>query len=173
MPVIANGFRGLGIVVLGHLLGSAQAAATDHILYGWIFFAIVILALAAAGLPFRQDHVMAARAPMAVPTPGVGRRAALGGACGAGRGRRWGPVAALALDAGAAAPPASPVLVAAPGCVAMGATGERPAGPVLIQDFACGDARVVTRTEMLAGRANPSKAVRAARGLGHVHGAGP
>ena len=40
---------------LGHLLGSAQAAATDHVLYGWIFFSIVILLLIVIGLPFRQD----------------------------------------------------------------------------------------------------------------------
>jgi len=55
VPIIANGFRGLGIVALGHVLGSAQAAAVDHVLYGWIFFSLVILLLILAGLPFRQD----------------------------------------------------------------------------------------------------------------------
>jgi exosortase A len=55
VPVVANGFRALGIVVLGHVLGSAEAAAADHILYGWIFFSIVILLLVAAGMPFRED----------------------------------------------------------------------------------------------------------------------
>jgi exosortase A len=55
VPVIANGFRALGIVTLGHVLGSAQAAATDHILYGWIFFSLVILMLIGLGLPFRED----------------------------------------------------------------------------------------------------------------------
>ena len=57
VPIIANGFRGLGIVYLGYLLGSAQAAAADHIIYGWIFFSAVILLLIALGLPFRQDHI--------------------------------------------------------------------------------------------------------------------
>jgi exosortase A len=57
VPIIANGFRGLGIVYLGYLLGSAQAAAADHIIYGWIFFSVVILVLIALGLPFRQDHI--------------------------------------------------------------------------------------------------------------------
>jgi exosortase A len=57
VPIIANGFRGLGIVCLGYLLGSAQAAAADHIIYGWIFFSAVILVLIALGLPFRQDHI--------------------------------------------------------------------------------------------------------------------
>ena len=55
VPIIANGFRGLGIVVLGYLLGSAQAAAADHIIYGWLFFSLVILLLIALGLPFRED----------------------------------------------------------------------------------------------------------------------
>ncbi len=55
VPVVANGFRGLGIVVLGHVLGSAEAGAADHLIYGWVFFSIVIVMLALAGLPFRED----------------------------------------------------------------------------------------------------------------------
>ena len=55
VPVIANGFRAIGIVTLGYVLGSAQAAAADHVIYGWIFFSLVILLLIAVGLPFRQD----------------------------------------------------------------------------------------------------------------------
>ena len=57
VPVIANGFRGIGIVYLGYLLGSAQAAAADHVIYGWVFFSAVILLLIALGLPFRQDEI--------------------------------------------------------------------------------------------------------------------
>lgn len=56
IPIVANGFRALGIVVLGQILGSAEAAAADHIIYGWIFFSVVILLLTLAGLPFREDH---------------------------------------------------------------------------------------------------------------------
>ncbi len=55
VPVIANGVRALGIVLLGHLRGSAEAGAVDHVLYGWMFFSIVILLLVLLGLPFRQD----------------------------------------------------------------------------------------------------------------------
>jgi exosortase A len=57
VPIIANGFRALGIVALGHYLGSADAAAADHVLYGWLFFSIVILLLIAIGMPFRQDEM--------------------------------------------------------------------------------------------------------------------
>ncbi len=55
VPVIANGLRALGIVTLGYMEGSAKAAATDHVLYGWMFFSIVILLLVLMGLPFRED----------------------------------------------------------------------------------------------------------------------
>lgn len=56
VPVLANGLRALGIVVLGHHLGSAEAAAADHLIYGWVFFTVVILVLILAGLPFREDR---------------------------------------------------------------------------------------------------------------------
>ncbi len=68
VPIIANGFRGFGIVYLGYVLGSAQAAAADHIIYGWVFFSIVILLLIALGLPFRQDELSTRSvAPPAAP----------------------------------------------------------------------------------------------------------
>ena len=55
VPVLANGVRALGIVVLGAILGSANAAAADHIIYGWVFFSLVTLLLVAGGMPFRED----------------------------------------------------------------------------------------------------------------------
>lgn len=54
VPLIANGFRVFGIIWLGYILSSAEAAAADHLIYGWIFFSIVSLLLIVAGLPFRQ-----------------------------------------------------------------------------------------------------------------------
>lgn len=57
VPVIANGFRALGIVSLGHWLGSARAAATDHVLYGYLFFSIVLALLILLGLLFRDDNI--------------------------------------------------------------------------------------------------------------------
>jgi exosortase A len=55
IPVIANGLRVLGIIVLGHIEGSAAAVETDHILYGWIFFSLVTLLLIFIGMSF-ADH---------------------------------------------------------------------------------------------------------------------
>jgi exosortase/archaeosortase family protein len=54
VPIIANGFRVVGIVVLGYILGNAQAAVADHLIYGWVFFSLVSLVLILLGLPFRQ-----------------------------------------------------------------------------------------------------------------------
>ncbi len=69
VPVVANGVRALGIVLLGHLRGSAEAGAVDHVLYGWMFFSIVILLLVLLGLPFRQDTAPPRAAPPRVAPP--------------------------------------------------------------------------------------------------------
>ena len=37
-----------------------RRAATDHLLYGWVFFSLVIVLLTLAGLPWREDHAQAA-----------------------------------------------------------------------------------------------------------------
>lgn len=55
VPIIANGMRVMGIVVLGYWLGNAEAATADHLIYGWVFFSIVSVILILLGLPFRQE----------------------------------------------------------------------------------------------------------------------
>ncbi len=45
VPVIANGIRAYGIVMIGHLSSMELATGADHILYGWVFFGIVIFLL--------------------------------------------------------------------------------------------------------------------------------
>src|SRR5271166_898065 len=52
VPIVANGLRALGIIVLAHLEGSAAAVEADHILYGWVFFTLVIMILIAIGMAF-------------------------------------------------------------------------------------------------------------------------
>ena len=69
VPVIANGFRALGIVAAGHWVGSAQAAAADHLIYGWLFFSVVTLLLILGGLPFRQDGQIVPPRPAATSPP--------------------------------------------------------------------------------------------------------
>jgi exosortase A len=47
VPVLANGVRAWGTIYLAQFLGVAFAAGFDHIVYGWIFFAVVMAALLA------------------------------------------------------------------------------------------------------------------------------
>jgi EpsI family protein len=54
VPIAANGLRALGIIVLAHLEGSAAAVEADHIVYGWVFFTVVILVLIGIGMAFAQ-----------------------------------------------------------------------------------------------------------------------
>ena len=54
VPIVANGLRALGIIVLAHLEGSAAAVEADHVLYGWLFFTLVIIMLIAIGATFAQ-----------------------------------------------------------------------------------------------------------------------
>lgn len=55
VPVIANGFRAFGIVLIAYYTDHKVAVGVDHIVYGWIFFAIVTLILLAIGMTFRDD----------------------------------------------------------------------------------------------------------------------
>lgn len=135
IPVVANGIRATGIVVLGHVLGSAEAAAADHVLYGWIFFSIVMFLLILVGAPFRQEpHILTPR-PMPAParpfTLGAALLAAAAVVLIAGSGR----LVALALDRAADAPPeAVPLAFNAGVCQKAAPADGVPAGATV---FAC------------------------------------
>lgn len=143
VPIIANGFRGLGIVYLGYLLNSAEAAAADHIIYGWLFFSFVILVLIALGLPFRQDHISTrsatpANEPARVP---FSMRGMLAVALGAVVVAAISPTVAAGLTMATANPPAGPSAInMGPGCevsrVGLSVTGRT---RVHTQHVVCGD----------------------------------
>ena len=42
VPLLANWVRAYLIVLLGHVSGNALATGVDHLIYGWVFFGIVI-----------------------------------------------------------------------------------------------------------------------------------
>ena len=77
VPILANWARAYLIVMLGHLSDNALASGVDHLIYGWVFFGIVIFLSFAigsrwsdAGDPGSRD---AARKIPEVPvTPGNG-----------------------------------------------------------------------------------------------------
>lgn len=43
VPIVANWLRAYMIVMLGHLSGNKLAVGVDHVIYGWIFFGVVML----------------------------------------------------------------------------------------------------------------------------------
>ena len=42
VPILANGLRAFGIVMIGHFSGMELATGADHLVYGWVFFGVVI-----------------------------------------------------------------------------------------------------------------------------------
>ncbi len=171
MPIIANGFRALGIVGLGHILGSAEAAAADHVLYGWIFFSIVILLLIVIGLPFRQDEIPGGEmaAPMnpdAGPRDlGAARHGLLAGLALAAL-AALGPIAVLGLNQAAAAPDVAlrPIGLA-PSCVNQGAPTVLSANAsvrAIVQRVTCGETTMDVLVEAFSPRstAGPINAER-------------
>ena len=160
VPIIANGIRALGIVALGHYLGSAEAAETDHVLYGWIFFSIVILILIALGLPFREDQFVPSK-----PVP-AGHASCQSSAPGvAGRGRPGvaaaiGPAIAGQFDRAAAPDMMSdlPTLVPAGGCSSQPAPlteGLDAPGRMIVQRFDCPRGMVTLAIDVFSSAAVP------------------
>ena len=49
VPVVANWLRAYMIVMLGHFSGNELATGVDHLIYGWLFFGVVILAMLFVG----------------------------------------------------------------------------------------------------------------------------
>jgi exosortase A len=56
VPVIANGFRALGLIAVAEWIGNPTAALADHVIYGWIFFSLVLMLLVFIGQCFSDWH---------------------------------------------------------------------------------------------------------------------
>ena len=151
VPIIANWFRALGIVVMGYVLSSAEAAAADHIVYGWVFFSAITLLLIVIGLPFRQDIAApAAGAPASVPeaarlVPATGLVVLLAVLA---------PALAFGLDSAARAPVALPGFswTTPSGCRADAAVPGPVAGSEMVR-FACPSAELVATAQVFSPRA--------------------
>jgi len=57
VPVIANWLRAYMIVMIGHLSENKLAVGVDHLIYGWLFFGIVIMAMFWIGSRWREDEM--------------------------------------------------------------------------------------------------------------------
>jgi exosortase A len=54
IPILANSIRAYIIVMLGHVSGMKLATGVDHLIYGWVFFGLVMLLLFWAGSFWRD-----------------------------------------------------------------------------------------------------------------------
>ena len=57
VPILANWIRAYAIVMLGHLSDNRIATGADHLIYGWLFFGVVMAVLFAIGARWREDTV--------------------------------------------------------------------------------------------------------------------
>ena len=56
VPVVANWLRAYMIVMIGHFSGNKLAVGVDHLIYGWLFFGIVIMAMFAIGARWSETN---------------------------------------------------------------------------------------------------------------------
>jgi exosortase A len=159
VPVVANGVRGLGIVVLGHILGSAQAGAADHLIYGWVFFSAVILLLAAVGFAFREMPAAAPAAEHAAVWP----PAALAGCVAVVVLALAAPAASVTVFSGGSAAstaPQFPPFSAPSSCVNAGTAVH---GMVQTQEFSCNGQKMRVMFAVLPRGSNPAQILETAR----------
>jgi exosortase A len=74
VPIVANWLRAYMIVMIGHLTSMKYAVGIDHLIYGWLFFGIVMMLLFWVGSFWREDITGGERkalgSPGRVPSPG-------------------------------------------------------------------------------------------------------
>ncbi len=75
-PIVANWLRAYGIVMLGHLSGNRIAIGFDHIIYGWLFFGLVMLLVFWIGSYWQEEPAASPEAPAAERTGVTPDRAA-------------------------------------------------------------------------------------------------
>ena len=64
VPILANWLRAYMIVMLGHLSGNQIAVGADHLVYGWVFFGVVITIVFMIGARWSEEP---AALPAATP----------------------------------------------------------------------------------------------------------
>lgn len=71
LPIVANSVRAYIIVMLGHFSGNKLATGVDHLIYGWLFFGIVMFLLFSIGnlLPNPSQQQSAENAESSGETP--------------------------------------------------------------------------------------------------------
>ncbi len=67
VPVLANVVRCFGIIYLAYLTNDVVAVEADHIIYGWGFFAVVMIVLIVIGLRFAEPRQRDSTRPVEAP----------------------------------------------------------------------------------------------------------
>ncbi|MGH8853359.1 MAG: exosortase A, partial [Telluria sp.] len=62
VPIVANWLRAYMIVMIGHLSNMRLATGVDHVVYGWLFFGVVMFLMFWIGRLWQEDEVEAAPA---------------------------------------------------------------------------------------------------------------
>ena len=90
--ILANGVRAWGTIFVAQYVGAERAGGFDHIVYGWVFFAVVVAAVLGvawryferepheAGLTAAQAGAIAGRAAPRAIAPDWALAAIVGGA---------------------------------------------------------------------------------------------
>ena len=55
LPIVANGIRAYGIIAIAYYSDMKYAVGVDHLIYGWIFFGVVIGLMFLVGNHYRDD----------------------------------------------------------------------------------------------------------------------
>ncbi|MFL6858448.1 MAG: exosortase A [Allosphingosinicella sp.] len=151
-PVLANGVRAWGTIWVAYLTDKRYAVGFDHVVYGWIFFALVIVVVMAAARPFFDRGVddpwfdPAALQPEGTP-PGPAARLALVGAAALALAAAA-PAWSAAVQAGSSVPVADVALPQVPGWSRVPRAGARDWVP----NFSGYDAFRIGRYRDAAGR---------------------
>ena len=77
VPIIANWVRAYMIVMIGHLSSNTLAVGVDHLIYGWVFFGVVVGLMFLIGARWAESPVNTApiKAMQDIPPrPGGGKR---------------------------------------------------------------------------------------------------
>jgi len=95
LPLLANWLRAYMIVMLGHLSGNKLATGADHLIYGWVFFGIIMLLMFMIGSRWAEPDTALEKAVARAAADEVSAPALA--AAPASPARRWGLAPALLL----------------------------------------------------------------------------
>ncbi len=97
VPILANGLRAYMIVMIGHLSGMTMAVGFDHLIYGWVFFGLVMFLMFWIGSYWREDPVAQPAATLVGPASAATLASAAGTALNVASPRAASPRAMLAI----------------------------------------------------------------------------